>query len=483
MAKLVICLPTYIYLFCYLFLIFTFTSLPAQTEFLEKACVETANNSYIQNGFLGLAVVDTETSEVVYEYNGNKGLKPASSLKAITTATALSILGPDFKFETLLQYEGTITADSTLEGNIYIKGGGDPTLGYQRWNDVSSSKQVMTMWSEAIAKAGIKKINGCIIADDRIYESALVPKKWIWEDIGNYYGAGASALNFHENQYFIEFQTGKREGEQTHIVKLHPKQKGVDFVNEVETGGPDSGDQAFVYAGPYAKEIFIRGTVPPNEPNFSIKGSIPNPALFTAQSLESFLEKKGISCNQNAGTMKDVTAPDSSALRQLHQHLSPSLQDIVYHTNRKSVNLYCESMLKMIAYKKTGFGTTQKGIKQLERYWRSKGVNLHGSFIEDGSGLSPSNAVTPKHMALILSKIEKEPWFEEYKKSLFYRLGLYLSAKSGYINRVRAYAGFVTTDSGKLLSFSIMVNNYTCSNSAARVKLSAIMEKLRKIEI
>ena len=466
-----------------LFSCFSLNTLDAQASGVETAATKLTNDSYLANGIWGLSVVDAGTGEEIYGYNSNKSLKPASSLKSVTTATALSILGPDFKFETLLEYDGFIDEDGTLQGNLYIKGGGDPTLGFERFKAVASYKEILKIWAEAVKKLGIKKINGCILGDDTVYETAMVPNKWMWEDIGNYFGAGASGLNLHENKYSIQFSSGKKKGDPTNIIGVYPPQKGINFINEVRSGEVGSGDEAVIYAAPYTDNVYARGSVPPGHPEFTVKGSIPNPPLFAAQSLENMLEENGVDCAQSAANMRDVMSDvDTNQERKvIHTHQSPKLMDIVYWANQKSINLYCESMLKMMGKQRFGRGNTVYGLKALQEHWRLKGVNLHGSFLYDGSGLSPENAITPKHMAQILATIEEEPWFDEYTTSLRYKLGTYLMAKSGYINRVRAYAGFVKTKKGKLVSFSIMANNYTCSNSAMRKKLNVVMEQIKNL--
>ena len=463
-----------------LFTALLLSPLYAEKSALEWACNKVAASQDVKHGSIGLAVVDTADSEILYLYNGHKSLKPASSLKAITTATVLSLLGSDFTFQTVLSADGDLSDDGLLDGNLIIKGGGDPTLGYQRWKDLRSYKGILKIWHEVVREAGIREVLGAVIGDDTAYESGIVSRKWIWEDMGNYYGAGASGLNLHENQYTVQFTSGKSAGAPTSITQIYPKPKSLEITNEVKAGAPGSGDQAYIFSAPYSNHAFIRGTIPPARTGFSIRGSIPNPALFTAESLDSTLEENGIKCQSPAQMVRTMKPKKSDTINVLHRHKSPPLIDLIHYANKHSINLYCEAFIKEIAHQKIGKGTTAGGLRELKMHWKGKGVDLHGAFLQDGSGLSPENSITPVQMALILSKIEDEPWFPDYKKSLTARAGTY--SKSGTIGRVKAYAGYVTTTEGKLLSFSLMLNNYTCSNGQAQDKLLSLMSQLSHIK-
>src|SRR5690606_5154029 len=114
-----------------------------------------------------LTVLNAKTGETVYAKNENVGLSPASTLKAITTATAYSVLGGNFKYETDLLYSGVIK-DGVLQGNIILRGSGDPTLGSENFEE-TKPEVLLRRWVSAIKKAGIKQIKGAIVADDRLW--------------------------------------------------------------------------------------------------------------------------------------------------------------------------------------------------------------------------------------------------------------------------------------------------------------------------
>ncbi len=471
---------------------------------LSTTCTSVENAQGMDHASLGVCVLDVESGKTIFGHNSEKMLTPASTQKIVTTAAALGILGEDFRFETYIEHDGQISAEGVLDGNLYIRGGGDPTLGYERFDGGIARKAQLAIWTEAIQALGIVRINGCIIGDDSAYDTQSVPRKWIWEDMGNYYGAGASALNFHENQYNIQFKTGVKEGDETSILRVQPPMSQITFLNEVKTGATGSGDEAYVFAAPYSNYATTRGTVPPGGKEFTIKASVPDPALFAATQLEQALEKAGLSVDQSSTSARLIMVEGEYALSQpaerteIHKQQSVPLSEIVFWANKKSVNLYCESMLKMIGKKVHGRGDSAYGLKAVKDYWLGRGINLNAFNIVDGSGLSPVNAVNTKNLCKVLRASTKEIYYETFNTSLSVAgdpndkgsmrgmlRGTHgeanLRAKSGYIGGVRSYSGLVKCKSGKLLAFSTIVNHYHCSNSKARVELTKILKEISEL--
>jgi len=443
------------------------------------------NDRYLKNASWSIYVQNINTGEVLVDYNGEKSLTPASTIKAITSGTALDILGTDFRFETHLQYSGEIDENGVLQGDIYIKGGGDPTLGFMR-HDISTKLETQLVhWVKAIQAEGIKSINGNIIGDATIFETATVSPKWIWEDLGNYYGAGASGLNIHENKYNLIFKSGAKEGDPTEIIKTIPKLEGVKFVNEVTTGAPKSGDQAYIYCAPFADLIFVRGTVPPGQTEFYIKGSVPDPAKYASYSLKRKLIDRGVPVSGEETTMRllNGSADKNASRKTIHTTFSPKLERLVYWGNKKSINLYMEALLKMIGKKKYGHGSTHNGIKAVKAYWRHKGVNINGFFMEDGSGLSPMNSITTRQFTEILSGLYQSDAFPHLLQSMSTLGGAAnLRAKSGYITRVRGYVGYSENSCGDPLAYAILINNFEGSRTNVKYKMINLLLELDKLE-
>src|SRR6202012_4480943 len=175
---------------------------------LQTAFNRLQADSQCKYASVSLTVLDAKTGETVFTANPNMGLATASTLKTITSITALNILGKDFQYQTQFGYSGSIAADGTLNGDVIIKGAGDPTLGSWRYES-SHEEHILSLMVDALKRAGIKKINGRIIGDDSVFGTQSIPPGWIWMDVGNYYGAGTSGLCCRENQFDIKLKTGR----------------------------------------------------------------------------------------------------------------------------------------------------------------------------------------------------------------------------------------------------------------------------------
>lgn len=398
----------------------------------------------LQHATVGIYVVDNNTGKVLLDKDSDRSLIPSSCMKVITTAAALHVLGPDFRFKTELQYDGWVDEEKVLHGNIYIRGDGDPCLGSDRIGGDLAWKKQLEIWAQAIEDFGIHTIEGKIIADASKWEKALAVPSWSWEDLGNYYGAGACSLSFHENMYSIFFQPGEKEGQKTKILRVDPPLKTIFFKNEVLTGPIGSGDQACIYGSEFSPIQVIRGTVPAKVSEFSIKGCIPDPVSCCETLLIKELEERG---RQVLG--KDLKEGKGICL---HTTLSPSVQDIVYLCNQNSINLYAEHLLKKMGEVLYQEGSTTAGIKAVKEFLHSRNIDLIGSNIADGSGLSRKNLITAKQFVFILSEIRKTPFFSQFLKTLP-KEGEYIWAKSGGMSLIKGFVGYT-----KDKTFAILIN-------------------------
>lgn len=439
---------------------------------------EWKNDKDLKGASIGFCIMDAKTSEVIEEYNSKQLLIPASTLKLLTTTAALQLLGADFQYATKIMYNGTLSANGILNGDLIIVGSGDPSLQSEKFGNI----HVTDIWAQKIKEKGIKEIKGSIIGDASSFEN-IVPDDWIWADVGNYFGAVPCGLSYHDNKYKIFFNTGTN-GSGTNIQKTSPNYLKKKYIlkNEVISNGSE--DEAYVYGDPFGFEKTIRGSLPPNKTNYEVEAALPDPALLCAEHLFTSLNKLGIVCNENKVVSK-YEKVDSTKLNLLFSHTSPTLDKIIYHTNISSNNLYCESLLKTL-----GKGSSQKGIELIKKHFSERGMDVEQIYMVDGSGLSRANNCTAFFEAQLLSKI--------YKDSLSYRVihnslpiagkngsmsnigkGTFiennLRAKTGYIKRCRAYSGYVKTKNGKDLAFSIIFNNYNCSAREAKLKIEKFL--------
>jgi len=217
-------------------------------------------------------------------------------------------------------------------------------------------------------------------------------------------------LNIHENRYFIKFQQNEKVGSTPKVVNVQPEIPNLLLMNEVKNDVRGSGDNAYIFGAPFSYTRFIRGTIPVGSRLFTIKGSIPDPPFYAAYLLMNGLEKAGVGTKQLATSQFELDRLGEKKLQRstLHTIQSPTLKEIVRETNLKSVNLYCEAMLKWIGEKTKGERSTVAGLEGIKMFWMDRGVNMDGFFMEDGSGLSPRNGVSAFHLASIMRKIRKD---------------------------------------------------------------------------
>lgn len=422
-----------------------------------------SNDSAWDHATVSGYAINMITGEVLIDENSDKSMVPSSCMKVVTTAAALHLLGPESRFQTDLEVDGVVE-EGILKGNLYIHGGGDPCLGSDQISSALSWEKQIEAWVEAVHKKGIKKIEGKVIGDASKWEKALAVPSWEWEDLGNYYGAGASALTFHENSYAIFFKPGKKEGDEVSVLRTEPAVLNVDFKNEVKTGPIGSGDRACIYGSEFSPIQHLRGTIPLGVNEFAIKGSIPDPAAFCANLLARALQKRGIEIgNQliSQGGKRVV----------VHTTYSPALSEIVYRANQKSVNLYAEHLLKKIGEVMLKEGSTSAGTKAISNYWASQKIDLSGFNMVDGSGLSRKNLITTKQLVSILLKMKKSEFFPIFFESLP-QTNEQIRAKSGFMSLARGYAGYAGD-----VAFAILVNQ--CADSkVAKEKIDLFLYDL-----
>jgi D-alanyl-D-alanine carboxypeptidase/D-alanyl-D-alanine-endopeptidase (penicillin-binding protein 4) len=432
---------------------------------LQDAFQKFENDSQLSNAVSSLYVINAKSGEVVFDKNSTAGLATASTLKVVTAATAYELLGKDFRYETKFGYVGTIKNKSLL-GDFYLKSSGDPTLGSWRWK-MTSDTEVMTGIISAIKKLNIAGFNDVTI-DNKGWDSEAIPDGWIWQDIGNYYGAGASGFNWRENQFDVVMRSGKNIGDPVTIVKTVP-QSPVPLVSMVRSAAKGTGDNSYVYYPLTDVTGIVRGTIPVNETSFTISASNPVPDnTFTSLFIQN-LSKSGMKQIHYENRSPDTTI--------VFTHYSPPLDSIIYWFLKKSINLYGEALAKTFAYQKNGFGETDKGVQLVKNFWKEKGIAPTELNIVDGSGLSPLNRVTTHAQVMILKYAKSQPWFDGY----YYAFPEYngMKMKSGTINGVKGFCGYQKSRDGSEYIFSFLVNNYNGSASAVVQKMYKVLNELK----
>ncbi|AMR34511.1 D-alanyl-D-alanine carboxypeptidase [Mucilaginibacter sp. PAMC 26640] len=447
---------------------------------LQTAFTKFQQDSQCKYASVSLTVLDAKTGEQVFTANPDMGLAPGSTMKAITSVTALNVLGKDYKFKTQFSYRGTIAADGTLTGDIITRGYGDPTLGSWRW-ETTRDNYILNQMVTALRKAGIKKVNGRVIGDDSYYGTQAIPDGWIYQDLGTYYGAGASALCWHENQFSIKLRTGE-VNTPIKVAGTSPEMPYLAFKSELVNGEAKTGDQAYPYLPAINSNVmYLRGTYAVDQTKNKIDAAIPDPAFDLAYHLTDTLKRLGITVSdapESAATLRNKSQPVPQSTTQLLTINSPALSSILYWQNHISINLYAEQLLLAVIPSPGMLATTTtNGVKTLQDFWVKKaGIDKNTLNVFDGSGLSPENRVTTLTMARIMQSAAKETWYKDFYESL----PVYndMRMKSGSINSAQAYTGYQTYQ-GRNLCFAIIVNNYNGTGRGIREKMFKVLNEMK----
>ena len=443
------------------------------TEKLKIAFRKFETDEQLKYASTSFTVLDANNGGLIFGAQENAGLAPASTLKTITSATAFALLGENFTFNTEFFYTGNIQ-NGVLNGDIIIRGSGDPTLGSERWPQTQKN-QLLNQIITALKAKGINQIKGKIIGDDAIWDSQSLPLGWIWQDIGNYYGAGSSALCWGENQLDLKLIPSNTVGKSVILANENPIYPFLNILNKLKTGAIGSGDQVYAYSAPYTNQIYLRGTYAINLEK-KVGLSLPDPALAMAYDVDDFLHKNEIK-TEGFTTSRIVNRSENFELHPLFSIPSPPLKEIIYWFNQKSINIYGEQLLRVLGAKFGKSDAISDGVKTIQNFWKDKGIATETINISDGSGLAPSDRVTSTTLAKVLLYAQKQNWYSSYLESI--PLHNNLKMKSGTIGDVLAYAGYANVDGHQAVCFSLIVNNYNGSTSSIRQKMFTLLNQLK----
>jgi len=444
-----------------------------------------------QNAYWGVVIQSLSNGQYLYLRNENKGFMPASNMKIFTTATALAKLSPEYQFSTNLVSTGSIDENGILQGDIIIRGSGDPSItGRFHENNILA---VFENWIDSLKQAGVKKITGDIIGDDDYFEDEKLGTGWEWDDQSDYYAAQISALSFNDNCMDIIFSPGDSLGAIAQY-RLEPE-TGYVFINcEVVTVEPERETGIVFHRLPGTNQVTITGNISINRENKRDWFSVENPTLFSVYIFRELLERHDI---EVTGIARDIDELENYAYLDNEHHIlarytSPPLHEIIKAVNKVSQNLYAELLMRTLGAIYTGTGDTRSSIIVYKDFFSSIGINPNAIGVADGSGLSRRDLVTPKQVSTLL----KAMWKHKYSNYFYESLPIAgidgtiknrmkktaaannVRAKTGYIGRVRCLSGYVSTKDGEDLVFSMLVNNYTVPTSMANNIQDLVCERL-----
>ncbi len=439
---------------------------------IQKSIQNFVSDADFAHTDIGIQVVRLSDGKVLGAHEAQKSLATASTLKVITTATALLQNGTDFRYKTPVGYTGKLQG-GILAGDLVIRGVGDPTFNSKYFPENDVVQKVVDL----LKRQKITEIKGNIVLNDT-YFSGEVPPSWTWEDIGNYYGAALHSINYRDNTYKINFQTGKA-GTKAKILNVTPKQN-LTFENTVLASTVNV-DKAYIFGSPFSRERVVRGTLPQFRKSFIVKGAMPNPAITFGEAVKNALQKQGVKVT---GKVQINSVNIQEVLGYIQ---SPTLKEIITKTNQHSVNLFAEAMLHLVKNSKSN--QREDLLEALVEFWQNKGLHTDGLYLHDGSGLSHFNAVNPTFFTEMLRYMAQTKVAGDFKESLAIsgkngtlkylgkntNLEGKVQGKSGSMQQVCSYAGYMITQKGEKVAFAILFNNFSNSHSEIRQKITKML--------
>lgn len=386
-----------------------------------------------RNAEWGVLIVNPRTGDTLYSKNAGKLFMPASNMKIVTSAVALTLLGPEYRYRTTFLRDGEVR-DSLLDGNLLVMGRGDPTVS-DRMRGTATT--VMDALADSLRAHRIRQISGALARVGNAFPDSIYGFGWEWNDLGEYYGAGVDELVFNEGMA---------------PTKLRPP--------------PDTVRDS-LYSGPSR-----------------------NPAKAYLDALHDGLTRKGI--RVDGGVRGDSILPTPFKMDTVFVLVSPPLREILPATMKPSQNQIAEILLRTIGLERGGVGTADTARKIVGQQLLAWGVEPDGFVIVDGSGLSDQDLLTPETIVRVLDRIQRDTAFATYYNSLPIA-GVdgtldarmkgtpaegNVHAKSGTTTKGRSLSGYVTTADGERLIFSILANNTTTPGTAVTHVIDQIAASL-----
>ncbi len=469
------------------FLLLTFFFLPPDSlrDTLPEAPAERIrailDAPQLQSAIWGIYVVDVHSGRVIYRQNASKPFVPASNFKLLTTAAALELLGPAFRYQTLLLFKGRVRGDTLMEGDLIIKGSGDPTFGSASFNG-----DPLIEWAQQLAARGIRTIRGRLIGDDRVFPETSYPPGW---DVGylstEAFAAPSGGLVYRDNVVELWIDAHTQPGHPPRLYSRPSQYLRIENAARVHRRRT----WTFEMKRPIgSRHVLVQGKIP-----YRYRGHrdlpVDNPTLFTVYAFKQALLDAGIDVREL--TLADIdelnSPPPLQQAQTLFTYTSPPLPEIIRVINKESHNLFAEQLFLTM-----GKGNRKRAATRIRRFLKRAHISTTGLSIKDGSGLSRKNLVTPELLVNLLTYMYHSPFSSMYLASLAAggekhttlenRLrGIPVQAKTGSLEFVRTLSGYVHTSSGNVLAFSVLVNHYAARSSAIRSAIDQIVEALSRM--
>lgn len=470
----------------------------------------------LARGFWGIEIRSVDSGKVLYSLNADRLFTPASNTKLFTTAAALALIGPDYKFRTTLETNGSLDKYGRLTGDLVLVGRGDPNLSGRelpynmRTQRDSNPTRVLEQLADELAKKGVKYIDGDLIADDSYFAFERYGEGWSQDDLVWPEGAPVSALTINDNVVFVNILPGARAGDKA-FVSVTPFADYYTIDNRLMTTPAGTGRKIYINREPGATTLTLWGTVPMDDTGVNEGLAIEDPAEFAASLFRHLLEVRGIAvygkqrtrhtelaglstftsvviASSRGGDEHALASPNGPLV--LGEYQSAPLSQDVEVINKVSQNLHAEILLRLLGREKGTGGTVQAGIEVLHGFLNNAGVSGDDYMFYDGSGLSRENLVTPHAVVELLKYAAEQPWGKEFRDSLpvagvdgsladrFKDLdpAAHIYAKTGSLGGIKTLSGYATTSKGQQVAFSILSNNFNLPGKRVNDTIDALIE-------
>jgi len=450
--------------------------------FLDKSPVA-------RTSFWGVRMVSLDQNRVLYERNANRLFLPASNAKLFATSLALTRLGPDYRFQTRVLADRTPGADGAVE-SLRLVGGGDPNLSgraipYNRDAAAGDPLAAIEDLAAQVAARGVRTVSADIVGDDTAYVWQPYASGWSVDDPVWDYGAAVSALSINDNTLSIRVLPGGYASDPARIV-LTPPVEYYEIENQVRTAEGEYKIEHKIRIGrlPGARQLRIWGMLPLNDPGETEVLGIEDPALYAACALRDALARRGIAIRGEAravhlypnqvAALATGPAPEPEPGVELARRDSAPLVEDLRITDKVSQNLHAEMALRAVAKARRHVGSREAGIAEEQAFLDEVGIDRASYTFADGSGLSRLDLVSPAAVVMLLAYMyhsaAQDAWI-----SLLPVAGVdgtlharfagtaaagRIFAKTGTLSHVAALSGYARRKNGKMLAFSILVNNY-----------------------
>jgi len=475
-------------------------AIPAQAASLARSIDRLLASSPAARGaFWGIQVTDLKAGRTLYQLNSDRLFVPASNTKLLTTALALVRLGPQFTFETRVTAPRTPDRDGCIHGSLRLVGGGDPNLSaraipYQPEPARAApapgyALAALAELADQVAAKGVKCVDGDIIGDDTWYVWEPYADGWSIDDPTYEYGTAVSAIAVNDNTVTVSVSPGAREGDPA-AVALNPAVEYYVIDNRLRTVAAGGERAIHVHRAPGSLTLELTGTIPLGGRGEELALGIEDPAKYAAVALRQLLEARGITVSGTAVArhLLPGEAPAGSAFVVLARRVSAPLVEDLRIIDKASQNLHAELALLAVGRARRGVGSRAAGLDELHTFLTEAGIDDASYSIEDGSGLSRPNLVTPAAVVKLLRYMyetpERDTWISFLPVAA--RDGTLagrfddtpaagrIHAKTGSLAHVNALSGYAQRRDGSWVAFSILVNNSNQSAAAVR----SVMDKI-----